>query len=697
MKAFRFVLSSLLFAIVFYASAQAQIPNLEAIRALPNSTSGVVTTASDGYGQHLVTENSGQIRHVLIDNNGNELTAYSSIIVPSGGGFPVVTSYGGQLRVTMKQATSDIKVYQSTDGGATWPTVFNYLAPAAVYDIDAFSDGYGTHITWATGTSLPSTYEVHYVRYNNATNTFQDYKNVSELQSVINQGGRPKVTTSSNQAHVEFIAPNDARLWSRDLDLQSHVWENSFAITAVIGVEGAIVSTNATTIGDSIYAIAAAKVAGGSQNPIHMTQDFYLLRRHKDEASWRDPFLVTTTTLGLGESSMRNRLVTAGGSFYFLVNCNYWSAFPSACFQPRIDIISYSPQTLFAGYNLWTGSPGSLLTTEGASLLMSSWLGGAYAFWYGQPNPANTNMCRKPLAITGTISERTLLTGNNWVSGQSAKIAHNIVTDAMSNSVTTVFDNSWLTVNGTLNAQQASQFKFGSASGLVSYGQLNAYGTQSLPVSFASVYGGGGTWSGITLNGSGANGSTLQYATVANVLTYWSSAVNILSVSNVNINNCNISGNMNYGTTGLYLNNANDALIGYNIISGNGGNGIRFDETGWANVFKNTIENNANAGVYSVHSSMAFGTQPFYSPDGNNSIIGGTYGVEAFWYSYPWMGSVDNTWVGYNSVCNNTSYRVRASDNSIVAADWTWWGTSNPSSSLFLEENGWKDYMGEFS
>jgi hypothetical protein len=88
---------------ILFTSVQAQIPDLEAIRALPGSTSGVVSAASDGYGQHLVTGGSGEVRHVLIDNNGIELTAYASTIVASGGEYPVVTSYNGQLRVTLRE------------------------------------------------------------------------------------------------------------------------------------------------------------------------------------------------------------------------------------------------------------------------------------------------------------------------------------------------------------------------------------------------------------------------------------------------------------------------------------------------------------------------------------------------------------------------------------------------------------------
>jgi parallel beta-helix repeat protein len=203
--------------------------------------------------------------------------------------------------------------------------------------------------------------------------------------------------------------------------------------------------------------------------------------------------------------------------------------------------------------------------------------------------------------------------------------------------VVKVQQNATLTIpsGGTLQASAGAQFKFSPWSGLLSYGQVNVYGTQSLTVTFQSIFGSGGTWNGITLSGSGANGSNFQYATVANVLTYWGSAVNILDASYVHVEHCTISSNASNGTNGLLLYNASDAMIGYNTINGNAGDGIRFVETGWANVYKNIIQGNANAGVNCINSSLALGTNPFYSPDGNNVITGGNYGVIASWYSYP--------------------------------------------------------------
>ncbi|MER3522658.1 MAG: hypothetical protein C4326_00970 [Ignavibacteria bacterium] len=102
-------------------------------------------------------------------------------------------------------------------------------------------------------------------------------------------------------------------------------------------------------------------------------------------------------------------------------------------------------------------------------------------------------MRRKPYAINGTISERTLLTGNNWVSGQAATIGYNITADALSNSITNVLDNSWLNVDGRLNANSGSLFRFGTSGRLNMYGSLNAVGT-----TFTSANA-GVPWTGITI------------------------------------------------------------------------------------------------------------------------------------------------------------------------------------------------------
>ncbi len=280
--------------------------------------------------------------------------------------------------------------------------------------------------------------------------------NVTNL-SAQEYGYRPKVTATTTEAHVAFIAPSDTRLWSRDLDLQSSAWENSYSYVST-NLLLSVYSTNVVTIGDTVYALFAMEPTFADH---HDYQSFYFTQRHKNDATWRTPAYVTAATYGLRTNYMRNRMVAQNNSLYFLINCNHNFVQPpieQLCDLSVLQLWSYPTASVFNVENLFNGQS-TTESTSGASLLLSGWQNGVYAYWDGDPN--GYNMRRKPFAITGTIAERTLLTGNNWVSGQAATVAYNFTVDALSNSITTVLDDSWLNINGTLNANSSSQFKFG--------------------------------------------------------------------------------------------------------------------------------------------------------------------------------------------------------------------------------------------
>ncbi len=247
--------------------------------------------------------------------------------------------------------------------------------------------------------------------------------------------------------------------------------------------------------------------------------------------------------------------------------------------------------------------------------------------------------------------------------------------------------------SATLTLQAGATLTFGQSKSLLSYGAVWALGSSNAPVTFTSLSP-SGTWSGIAFIGSSASGSILQHTTVEHVLTYGGAAVNNLGANSVTLSHCNISNNTNYGTTGLYVRDASYNRVGNSTISGNGGHGITFNNA-YAEIFKNTIQNNSYAGVFCYHSSPYFGTYPFYSPDGNNVITGNSYGVIAGAGSYPWIGSVGNTWVGYNSICDNTT-AIDAYYYSIVGADANWFGPS-PTQSMFPTDGTskiyWENYL----
>jgi parallel beta-helix repeat protein len=248
------------------------------------------------------------------------------------------------------------------------------------------------------------------------------------------------------------------------------------------------------------------------------------------------------------------------------------------------------------------------------------------------------------------------------------------------------YDNSEITINsgGSLNltncyAQPGSNFK------ITSYGYcfidgFNVSGSQ--------------TWSGIILNGSGANNSVIKNSVIKNVLTYGGSALSFLGAQNPTIANCNISNNVNYGTSGIFLYNSGNPIIHDNTISANGGFGIRLNSTN-GYIWLNTISSNPSGSVdcYS-YASPSFGASGFPAYNGNNTMSGGAYGVQAASYCSPLVGSQNTSYYGYNSITVTSTARVNSTSYSSVLAEQNWWGSRSPSSFWFVADGtSWIDYI----
>lgn len=188
---------------IFAFQSNAQVPSLESQITLPAIVNGASSVASDGYGQHFVGVWNGQIKHYIVGNDGVELTAYRGTISTSGT-FPVITAYPGKLRTTFNIGTQ-IYVDQSTDGGANWfpvGTPYPFTA-GSVYNIDAYTDGYGTHIVWQDRDDVASESEVYYVRWDDQEARWKDIKNVSDLPGIPGQwGAKPKVAASASKARA---------------------------------------------------------------------------------------------------------------------------------------------------------------------------------------------------------------------------------------------------------------------------------------------------------------------------------------------------------------------------------------------------------------------------------------------------------------------------------------------------------------
>lgn len=223
-----------------------------------------------------------------------------------------------------------------------------------------------------------------------------------------------------------------------------------------------------------------------------------------------------------------------------------------------------------------------------------------------------------------------------------------------------------LTVNGTLNAIDNTYYP---GSGRITF-------TSNSPSS---------TWNGIVLNGTGANGSTLNYCMVERVETYSGSAITVIGATGVTVSYCTISNNWNWDTSALTFHNAGNPNIYHNTITSNGGWGVALHNTS-GNIWVNTITSDFIGGVLcNSLSSPSFGKVGYFFGlgNGNNTITGGYWGVYANNQSSPYIGSQSTTSFGYNRITSNTAARVYAGVFSNPLAEQNWWGSSSPDPAWF--------------
>ena len=445
---------SALFVSLFFSKVQAQVPSLEGLLTLPTSVAGASSAASDGYGQHLVGVYGTQVKHFLIGNDGAEIAGYSTVVA-TGGSYPVVTSHAGKLRVTMK-AGNNLSLYESVDGGAMWTSVASQDFGVPIFNIDASSDEtYGTHIVWGDNSSGDG--EVYYVRLNNQTPpTFIGFKNVSDLSGP-SVGGRPKVTSSSSEAHVGFVEPQGGqRLVSRDLNLSTGVWEGNYISTEPTWP---IRSTNLATIGNTVYAVSASDIIAGPG----CLQYILFTSRQTTDNSWAPQSEVACTSIG--PEYLRTNMVAGQGVLYVINS-----------YTDGITLHTYTP-------GIGWGAPETLENPTGEQVVNSLFISaspfGVYGFWEGTSPGFHLHMRRKPHAIIGDISERTLLTGNNWVSTTAPAILSGVTVDALNQSLTTILPNSWFNVYGTLNVNSGATITCDDPAGelIIRGGTVNNNGT----------------------------------------------------------------------------------------------------------------------------------------------------------------------------------------------------------------------------
>lgn len=321
---------------LFHTAAHAQ-PSLENSLTLPAIVNGSTTTASDGYGLHFVKlENDGSIKHYLVGNDGIELTNYRGT-VSSTGTFPILNAYQGKLRVVFNIGT-EMKVYQSTDGGVNWYQINAQFifGEGSIYNIDAVTDFYGTHIVWQDREDFTNNPRVFYRRWDDNIQQWANYKNVSDL-SGSPWHRKPKISTSASEAHVGFL--DYARLTTRDLNLSNGLWDGSYAAASGNNAIGEAVSV--ATIGSKLYAIIYG-LPLAQQNPPEPAQYIFFAYRDINGLSWQvDPSPLTSSRIAFDYNRKNLVAATVSGTpkLFFLNTCFVDTRlFSSRWGRPALDL-----------------------------------------------------------------------------------------------------------------------------------------------------------------------------------------------------------------------------------------------------------------------------------------------------------------------------------------------------------------------
>ncbi len=346
------------------------------------------------------------IKHFYLSNDNNIIFNNLSV---TGGQYPNVTLYDGKVRVIMKEVIDGqekIRVYQSTNGGTSWPTVLQFNSEVPTYNINAYSDRYGTHIVWDNVESN-STYdkEIYYVRYDNYYSDFRDFKNVTDLASP-SQGARAKITTTSNKAHITFVdnytSGTPTNLTSRDLNLQTNTWDNYYVRLQASALSVPYWSVNTVSIGDFIYSIAVP------HTPVGWAQcgsTLYFSHRYKDATSWQDHEPIPYCT-GLGGAYLKNNVFAFGNKIH-IVNG----------YGLMVGEVPYLIGITYQTYSQSTGWSSELILenyTEGQnwqSLMITGGQYGLYALWEDSHPTFQQRMRRNPFVPTVNLGYSV---SNNW-------------------------------------------------------------------------------------------------------------------------------------------------------------------------------------------------------------------------------------------------------------------------------------------
>jgi hypothetical protein len=310
---------------------------------------------------------------------GNDNTVVWSTLAVSGGEFPYVTFYDGQVSVVMKitdLGVQKLRVYRSADGGYNWVQSADYEVPGHpnIYDIYAYSDAYGTHIVWEDGPSTSYSNEIYYVRCS-PQQEFLNFKNVTDI-GPNDFGNRPRAAVSGNKASVVY---HERALTSRDLNLDTGTWDSFYSSQA----SGASpISIGAASIGDIFYVVYVGDYDFTSQN-------IWFTYRQRNATSWSAPSLLNRTAVNLDER--RNLLTVADGKLHFI----------SYIWETGMAIRSYTPSVGWGSIEVVEGNTGDQIVT---TPFLAGAQFGIYCFWEGTYTSYHQHMRHKAFVPTITLT-----------------------------------------------------------------------------------------------------------------------------------------------------------------------------------------------------------------------------------------------------------------------------------------------------
>ncbi len=267
-------------------------------------------------------------------------------------------------------------------------------------------------------------------------------------------------------------------------------------------------------------------------------------------------------------------------------------------------------------------------------------------------------------------------------------------------------------VNLTIDPKTKVIFNSGNNLNLTVNGGIQCCGQSDGGITFktnsSSPY--PGSWGNITISGSGANNSIMQYSAIQ-----YGAEIDVFNANNVKIQNCNIT---NSSMHGINFSGGTSCTATNNTISNtNTAHGILIQTgavvTCSGNVITRTNTNKQGVGIYFGGGGTGIATQneisgfdwgigatwgsspTSYSGQSglkNNHITNCYTGIEVCNASYPVFGTITpNDQYGSNSIYDNTYnayvYNTSSYTSSLSGQD-DWWGSAPPNASKFYVGSG---------